>query len=640
MCGICGMFDPSGTEQHRRLVKKMTNALAHRGPDGQGVHIEGPIALGHARLAIVDLVTGDQPLCNEDGTLWISFNGEVFNYQELREDLQAKGHIFRTNGDTETIVHGYEEYGSEIFRKMNGQWAVALWNSKKGELLLCRDRTGICPLYYAREGRRLLFASEIKSLFVHPELSREFDPAGLAETFTFWSNVAPRTVFKSIQEVAPGTFLRIKDNSIETEEYWDYQYEPPQYLYRETITDKAEQLSDILTRATRLRFTRSDVPVAAYLSGGIDSSVTTAIIRRVTDAEIKTFSLRFSDNEFDEGSYQNEMVKRLGTDHNVLTVSYKDIAKVFPKVIEHTEKPVLRTAPAPMFLLSRMVKEQGYKVVVTGEGSDEMLGGYDIYREALVRNFIGRNPDSSVRADITKDLYPWLKRNPADAPAFARSFFSQGIDLQDPAISHRPRWNTAGRIQRMFNMEMVEQLSGFHPDIELLDRMPAAANRWHPLARAQWLECKTLLPGYLLTSQGDRMLMANGVEGRFPFLDPELIDFSVDLDPSYKIMGLEEKYLIKYAFRDILPESILKRPKQPYRAPDAGSFFGEPVEWIDEVTSPGAVKDAGVFNPAAVQALVGKCRKKQGKGMSNFDNMAITAVLSTQLLHRQTGRSS
>ena len=565
-----------------------------------GVHIKNQIALGHARLAIVDLATGDQPLCNENGRFWITFNGEVFNYLELREDLISRGHRFKTKGDTEVIVHGYEEYGTSFFNMMNGQWAVALWDGQKEELILCRDRTGICPLYFTQHGKRLLFASEIKSLLQYPGISGEFSPEGLAETFTFWSNVAPRTVFRDVMEVAPGTLLRIQDGSVGTEQYWEYTYSEPEMNDCVSLETSAQKLKEILIEATRLRFTRSDVPVAAYLSGGIDSSVTTAIIRQFTNAEIKTFSLRFADNEFDEGSFQNEMVERLGTDHKTLTVNYRDIAEVFPTVIQHTEKPILRTAPAPMFLLSGLVKEEGYKVVVTGEGSDEMLGGYDIFREALVREFIGRNPESTLRGDITRYLYPWLLRNPAEAPAFSRSFFSQGIDPDDPALSHRPRWNTASRILRLLDAPVQDQIRGFQPDIELIDRMPPASTGWNTLSKAQWFECTTLLPGYLLTSQGDRMLMANGVEGRFPFLDPNLIDFATALPARYKIMGLEEKYLLKYTFKDILPESILKRPKQPYRAPDAGSFFSEPVQWIDEVTSPEAVKKTGVFNPGAV----------------------------------------
>ncbi len=657
MCGICGYYSTggvpdnqgartgkdnlagTGTRGQKNILSSMIDSLGHRGPDGRGMHIKGPIGLGHARLAVIDLTTGTQPISNADGRYWITYNGEIFNYLELREELRAKGHRFRTESDTEVLVHGYEEYGIDFFRRLNGQWAAAIWDARREELLLCRDRVGICPLFYTKVGKKILFASEIKALFRDPEVPRELDLRGLMETFTFWTSVPPRTVFRGISELPPGRWIRFGRESVEEGSYYEFDF--PTYNREDggTAEQYAEELREVLREATRLRFTRSDVPVAAYLSGGIDSSVTAGVIQQFTQTELKTFSLRFSDNEFDEGGYQEQMVQRLGTDHEAITVGYRDIGEIFPEVVRHAEKPILRTAPAPMFLLSRLVRDSGYKVVVTGEGSDEMLGGYDIYREAVVRSFIARAPDSPRRGEIIRHLYPWLQRNPTAMPAMARSFFSQSLDGKDPALSHRPRWQSASGLSRLLGEDVRAETAKYDGADHFVGRMPGESMDWHPLNRAQWLEVKSLLAGYLLSSQGDRMLMANGVEGRFPFLDPNLIDWAAKLPPRYKIMGLDEKFILKHAFRDILPEEILKRPKQPYRAPDAASFFGTSLEWLDEITSPESLKTSGIFNPTAVGHLVAKCRKRNGRGMSNFDNMAVTAVLSTLLLQREFGLS-
>lgn len=641
MCGICGMFDTGGAPAERDTLVSMVRSMGHRGPDDEGIRLQGEMGLGHSRLAVIDLKTGAQPLSNGDGRFWISFNGEIYNYIELREELRAKGHVFRTESDTEVLVHGYEEYGLDVFPKLNGQWAAAIWDDRRKELLLCRDRVGICPLYYAQVGRRVLFASEVKAILRDREISRELDPRGLAQTYTFWTPVAPQTVFRGIRELPPGGWIRFSRSGAEEGRYWDFTFPPYTRDDTGSAEEYAEQLRELLFEATRLRFTRSDVPVAAYLSGGIDSTVTVALIQQCTQSDVKTFSLRFADSEFDEGSYQQEVISRLGTDHASITVSYRDIGEVFPDVIRHAEKPVLRTAPAPMFLLSRFVRDSGYKVVVTGEGSDEMLGGYDIFREAAVRSFIARNPDSAKRPEIIQHLYPWLQRNPAGIPAFARLFFSKSLDADDPALSHRPRWQSAEGLMRLLHSDLREELSGFDPADDFVAGMPWNSRDWHPVSRAQWIEVQTLLSGYLLASQGDRMLMAHSVEGRFPFLDPVFIDKAAAIPPRYKVMGLDEKYVLKYAFRDVVPEEILRRPKQPYRAPDAASFFGSGgLDWVDDILSEESVKASGLFNPQAVSQLAAKCRRRAGQGMSNFDNMAVTALLSTLLLQRQTARSS
>ncbi|BBY51339.1 asparagine synthase (glutamine-hydrolyzing) [Mycolicibacterium arabiense] len=632
MCGICGVVT-TGAPPELTLLDKMMSRLGHRGPDGHGFYRDHRAALGHTRLAIIDTAGGAQPLCNEDGTLWVTFNGEIFNYVELARELKALGHRFRTASDTEVIVHAWEQWGAGSFDRFNGQWALALWDSREQRLILCRDRMGVRPLFYTRTRDRFLFASEVKALFADPAVPRSFDPEGLSQTFGYWSTVAPRTVFSGVEQLPPGHHAVLDRTGFRVAPYWRASFPPRGSEPCQDTEENAAQLRERVIEATRLRFLRSDVPVGAYLSGGLDSSITAAVISRYTDADLHTFSLRFQDREFDEGGYQRQMSNALGTRHQDIVVRPSDIVDVFPQVIRHTETPLVRAAPAPMYLLSKLVAEHGFKVVVTGEGADEVLAGYDVFREARVRMFWARDPESAKRAKALELLYPWMERSPGKAPAFARSFFGRNLDLDDPALSHRPRWDSTASIKTMFSADMRNRTTAGALD-DVVAGMPAESAQWDPLSRAQWLEMTTLLPGYLLSSQGDRMLMANSVEGRFPFLDRNVIEFANQLPARHKLFGLDEKYLLKRAFADIVPQDISRRPKQPYRAPDAASFFAsDRPEWFDELTSEPAISAAGVFDPRLVSGLFRKCAKSGGDGMSNTDNMRVLAVVSTQLTY-------
>lgn len=613
----------------------MLARLQHRGPDGCGLYRDQNVALGQTRLAIIDAAGGAQPMANEDDKVWVSFNGEVFNYVELRRDLVALGHQFRTMSDTEVIVHAYEQWGVHCFAKFNGQWAIALWDRAARRLILSRDRMGVRPLYFSQSAGRTLFASQIGALFADPALTREFDPLGLAETITFWSPVAPRTVFSGVSQVQPGTCLVIDGEHTRVHRYWSPDFPARGTEPAQDLAANAGRLRELLIEAVRLRFLRSDVPVGAYLSGGLDSAVTAAAIAKFTDAPLQTFSLRFADNEFDEGHYQDLMATQLGTEHTSIAVNTSDIAEIFPNVVAHAETPLLRSAPAPMFLLSKLVKDSGFKVVVTGEGADEVLGGYDIFREAALRSFWARDPNSELRGRAAGLLYPWLDRSPGQVPVFARQFFGQALDPSDPASSHRPRWNATRALLGLFSPEWLNRMS---VDVvtPLLARLPRGHMTWDPLGRAQWLEMTTLLPGYILSSQGDRMLMANSVEGRFPFLDPNVVEFSNSLPARHKLLGMDEKHILKHAFADLVPEQIRRRPKQPYRAPDAACFFGSAApDWIDDLLNDQLVADTGIFEPARVAGLAAKARRTGGVGLGNTDNMRVLLVISTLLLHQQ-----
>ncbi len=611
----------------------MVDCLHHRGPDDASTWVEGGVALANSRLSIIDLAGGRQPIANEDGTIQVVFNGEIFNYLELRRELRGRGHRFRTQSDTEVIVHAYEEHGLGFVERLNGQFAIALWDGRNRRLVLARDRVGERPLYYARVAGRLCFASEIKALLALPEVPREIDRRGLAEALVFWAPQGSRSLFQSVSCLRPGHLLCLDENGDGTPRpYWDWCF-PAQPFDACAFDRTVGELRALLEDAVRLRL-RSDVPVGAYLSGGLDSSITTALVRRLSDAPLRTFSLRFEDRELDEGPFQDELIAHLQTEHTSLLCTRAQIGRAFPRVVWHSEATLVRTAPTPLMLLSETVRANGFKVVLTGEGADEVFGGYDLFREAKVRRFWARHPGSRLGPLLLSRLYPHLRLNPAAAPAYARAFFGQELQrVHEPFFGHLLRWQTTRRAWSLFSSGVRAELQGWDPVEDFRASLPPAISSWEPLCRDQYVEAHTLLSSYLLSSQGDRMAMANGVESRMPFLDHRLIEFAGRLAPLWKVLGLREKHILKRATADLLPASVVRRPKQPYRAPDSQSFFvdGRPLPYVSELLSRAHINRAGLFDANAVCRLVKKCSAGHAVGFA--DNMAFVGVLSTMLVH-------
>jgi asparagine synthase (glutamine-hydrolysing) len=580
-------------------------------------------------------------MSNEEGTLWIVFNGEIFNYIELREQLRVMGFRFRTQSDTEVILRAYEAWGDNCFAKFNGQWALAIWSPESRKLIFSRDRMGVRPLYIARSGGCVRFASEVKAIFADPEFSRAINPGGLDQVFTYWSSIAPTTVFEGIEELLPGS-VRTYRGTMEPQEvqFWRPSFPVDESGYSKlSFKEATEALREKLGRATALRMLRSDVPVGSYLSGGLDSSLVAWMGRQAKEGEFRTFSLRFEDAEFDETEFQRAMAATIDSNHREVVIRKSDIARVFPDVIRHTERPILRTAPAPMFLLSRLVRESGIKAVLTGEGADEMLAGYDLFKEAKIREFWARQAGSKVRPALFDRLYPYLARSPQQTKGIALAFWRQGLEEVGAAgFSHQPRWSTTVQLKKFMSDDVKASLRDL-PAPDFLATLPPEYPFWDTLGKAQYIEDVTLLSGYLLSSQGDRMLMANSVEGRFPFLDSDVMDFCNTLPPSFKLMGLNEKFILKKVAQGAVPEKILKRSKQPYRAPDAACFLGvDSPSYVEDVLSEAALKRAGLFNQEAVRGLVSKITLRlqtdgDGALLSNADNMAIVGILSTQLLY-------
>ncbi len=624
MCGICGVVNLGEAERpSKRILHQMLEMLRHRGPDGFGIYSDPHAALGNARLSIIDLATGDQPIANEDESLWIVFNGEIFNYIELRAELERRGHAFRTQSDTEVILHLYEDLGPRCLELFNGQFAIAIWDRRSRSLFLARDRLGVRPVFYARAGNRLLFGSEMKAILAYPGQRAEIDPLALQEVFTFWSAQSPRAIFKGIAELPPGHYLLATPEQFEIHPYWQPQFNPPRTP--RPAAEYLEQLETLLIDAVRIRL-RADVPVGAYLSGGLDSSLVAALIRRYGQSDLETFSIAFADPAFDESAYQQEVAAFLGTRHNVIRCAYEQIGQVFPQVIWHAESPLLRTAPAPMFLLSGLVRSKNFKVVLTGEGADETLAGYDIFKEMRLRRFWARQPNSEIRPLLLRRIYRDIANLSDGQINYLKAFFRQGLTETDsPYYSHLIRWNNTSRLTRFFR-EPPQPLT--HPEQPL----PPAFSRWTPLAQAQYLEINTFLSPYLLSSQGDRMAMGNSVEGRYPFLDYRMVQFTANLPDSLKLRGLTEKYLLKQLGAKYLPEQIWQRGKKPYRAPIRQAFFARPSDYLTDLLAEKNLAESGCFNPAAVAALMSKAIRNET--LSEVDSMAVAGIISTLLLHQ------
>jgi len=596
IAGICHINGPGGISLD--ILKGMIGVLCHRGPDETGIYLDDQVGLGHARLSIIDLSSGTQPIHNEDKTLWITYNGEVFNYPELKQALLQKGHRFYTTSDTEVILHLYEEEGPECLAQLNGQFALAIWDARKKELFLARDRVGIRPLHYTILNNTLIFASEIKSIFMNNSVARKIDPVAMDQIFTFWTTLTPRTVFKDIYELPPGHYLKASNGNVTVKKYWDIPLYRPEEQLDLAPEEICRQIQELLLDAIRIRL-RADVPVGCYLSGGLDSSGITSLIMKNFDSDVRTFGIRFEESDFDESEHQNLMVSYLKANHTDIKVANEKIGAWLPDCLWHCERPLLRTAPVPLFLLSGIVHQSGFKVVLTGEGADEVFGGYNIFREAKVRRFWARYPNSQNRADLIGRLYPYIFNNPR-LKRTLQSFFAKGLDkTDDPIYSHLIRWENTSKLKKFFSADLSSEIGSYCGYEQVRENLPEAYSRADNLSKAQYLETAIFLSNYLLSSQGDRMAMAHSVEIRLPYLDPRVMDFMGRVPAKWKIMGLNEK-TAEYT-QDALSEKSLNR--------------------------------AGLFDTGKVTRLLQKLQTLNSP--SEIDSMVLVGILSSQVIYHQ-----
>ena len=627
MCGIAGMaFANPAQLPDRDTLVRMTATVRHRGPDGAGVHLVPGAGLGVRRLAIVDVETGDQPIGNEDGSVVMVCNGEIYNFVELRRELESRGHRFRTGSDVEVIVHLYEELGPTCVSRLRGMFGFALWDGRRRRLMLARDRLGIKPLHYANHGGTLAFGSEQKSILASGAVDRELDLAALRELFTLGFVRSPRTPFARIRSVPPAHYLLYERGAVSYHRYWQIRFprrgEPEE---RRTATEWAEGLRDVLTESVRLHL-RSDVPVGAWLSGGLDSSAVVALMARELGQPIRTFSLGFEPPEFDELHHQRTLDGypefRLSGERAFCGA---DALKHLPAAIWHLEHPSLNGIPVARMILSETAA-RGVKVVLTGEGADEVLGGYDWFRGQKLLGAVSCLP------------LPW--RGIASLPPVRRRWprAARLLSSSSPMALERYRTILSPRtdmsIAPLWSADLRARLASADGDGLAPVWHPDDFDEWDPFSQLQHYELTVRLPD-LVVFHVDRASMAHGLEARVPFLDHELVEFCARIPPRLKLRFLREKYILRRAMAGTLPSEIAWRRKRGLRAP-AGYWLRAPLPaFADHLLDERTLRDAGYFDPAAVRTLVERHRAGAIAGGSE-----LLGVLTVQLWDEMFRRGS
>jgi asparagine synthase (glutamine-hydrolysing) len=634
MCGIVGQIGPAACEQESLL--RMMGMLSHRGPDEAGFLLDDGLAFGHLRLSIVDLASGQQPMSTADGRYWITFNGEIFNHVELRRELEQEGQRFRTRSDTEVVLTAFCAWGPACLNRFNGQWAFAIWDRDTRSAFLARDRFGVRPLFYTvlGDGQTMIFASEVKAILADDRVSRGWDLEALGDIFASWAAEGDRTPFAGIRQLPAGSWMRVADRQVNVRKWWDIDYSPDLIDWSRPDESWQEELGAALDEACRLRL-RADVTVGTYLSGGLDSSVTTWLSKTRHQPNLQTFSIGFRDAGYDESGFQTLLAQTLGTEHHSVTIGREEIARDLRQTVWHTETPMHRTAPVPLMHLSHLVRERGLKVVLTGEGADEVFGGYDQFKEQKIRRFWARSPGSRWRRRLLDRLEGNVPRTGARTRAFWYAFYEQGLtETGRSGYSHHPRWRNGLSLLPLVADPVIAGRDPGDWIAQVESTVPAGFDRWDPLSQAQYWEIRQFLAGYLLSSQGDRVSMANGVEGRYPFLDVNVFEVSRRMPPRLKMRVLREKDILKRTFREVLPEAIVRRPKYPYRAPDAMALVHGPCRQdVLDSLDPAAVARRGLFRPEAVGRLLERVQRTEQPPAR--DNMGLVFVYTAHAVHDQ-----
>ncbi len=647
MCGIAGIMNlTEPTASDPQIVRRMADAITHRGPDEDGYFFRPGLALANRRLSIVGLHDGKQPIANEDGSVSVVFNGELFDYPEAKAQLQAKGHVFRTHCDTELIPHLYEEHGDGVFEKLRGQFAIALWDERKKQLLLARDRFGICPLYWSQQGNLLLFASEIKALLASGLVPAKPDVRGINHVFTFFATPGPVTCFEGVNCLLPGRYLRIpgpvsgRMDRIEERVYWEIDFpDAGQEEWRDfrrfgdnSASPVIDEFDAVMKRAVERRL-RADVPVVSYLSGGVDSSVVVAMAcaqrRSEGKGPIPTFTIAVQDPTLNEKSEAAEVARHVGAESIMVDCGRDEVLKTYPELIRAAEAPVIDTACAALLMLARKVHEMGYKVALTGEGADEWLAGYPWYKIQRLLGVLDIIPGVPL-SGLARRAYLRLTGAPKVSWDAARK-------VQE-AIGGTNAWlNVYGLFgssrSRFYSAGMWERLGDHLPWTDLKLNVERA-KKWHPLNRSLYIGARVQLPGLLLASKGDRVAMNSSVETRYPFLDEEVFDFLAKLHPIWKMRGLRDKLILRYLADRYVPRSIAWRRKVMFRAPLDGFHSTTLPTFVDELLSPDSLKKSEYFDPALVTRWRSEFRTmREGSNQRTMVEMGLVGVIATQLWH-------
>ena len=600
MCGICG-FVLSGNHSISRqdALSRMVKALAHRGPDDTGVFIENDVALGVTRLSIIDLAGGHQPLHNEDKTIWLVCNGEIYNFMELREYLSKKGHVFYTKTDTEVIVHLYEEYGDGCLNKLKGMFAFAIFNQKKKELFIARDRFGIKPLYYYADNSQLIFASEIKSILQFPDFKRDLDLIALDQYFTFEYVPAPRSIFRNIKKLPAAHYLTYREKNINVSKYWDIDFSQSQVLLDER--EAKDKLAGLLNTVIK-RHLISDVPLGVFLSGGIDSSTITALSSRLSNKRIKTFSIGFKENSFDESEYALKVSALYNTSHHHHIFEISDLLRIIPKAMYYLDEPLADASFFPTYLLSNFAR-QNVTVVLSGEGGDEIFAGYPTYQAHKLAEFYKYIPEY-IRNNLINKV---INRLPVSVDNFSLDFKAKkfiSFLSSDAALRHI-YWMGSFNFQDRVKLYSPSPREALMAD-NLYDTLSAyllQSKNCCELDLFQYLDIKTYLQDDLLV-KADRAGMANSLEIRVPYLDHELVEFVFSLSPRLRLKNLNTKYILKEIARDFLPRDIIKRQKKGFGIPIASWIKNDFKEVILDALGKDKIKKEGFFNYAYIEKLL------------------------------------
>lgn len=637
MCGIVGFWGMIPDDRRREAMVQMLSAIQHRGPDEFGAYCDPQVGLGSARLSIIDVNGGQQPMRSTDGRYTLVFNGEIFNYIELREELRIQNAArFRTESDTEVLLESLIAWGTDALARLNGQFAFCLYDHRAKTMLLARDRYGERPLFYWKgAGKQFAFASEIKALLTLDPVSRELDPAVLSGIYRHWTSPPERTCYREIHSLRPGTFMRLRAGEPgPVEHYWS----PP--VPQDIITDRVEAVAKTrkaVDAAVHLRM-RSDVGYSVYLSGGLDSAIVAASAANQTSETLRSYSVEFADSDFDESSYQQKLANHLEVEHSSVKVGSGEIRRVFPEVLRHAETALFRAAPVPLYVLAQMVHGDGVKVVLTGEGADEQFVGYDIYKEAFFLASIDQFDTTEAKVSFIRRLYPYLTHfNERSAKSLMLYFENLAKNQGAPLLSHSARFAIGDFARRVLR----EPGSGNNGDEVLLEGVkcldPEFLHR-DPVRRAQVIELTTLLGGYLLSSQGDRMTAANSIEGRCPFLDPRVEEVAWSIPSAMHLQnGLSEKSVLKEAFSDLVPTEIVDRPKTPYRAPGASAL--RPIDgredWVSDLVSDVSLAKSEMLDEKAAGRVVEQIRALPDQRISPRLDQTYMLILSTLLLETE-----
>ena len=597
MCGIYGELSALGIDV--LTAEAATRRLFHRGPDEVGTWCGEGVFLGMRRLSIIDLAGGQQPIWNEDHTCCIVFNGELYNFLDLRPELEAKGHVFRTHSDTEVILHAYEEWGVDCLKRLNGMFGIAIWDAPRRRLFLARDRIGEKPLYYYQHGGRLVFGSEIKAILADPAIPREINPHGLSNFLAFGHAVAPETIYRNIRKLLPGHYLLAQDGGIKISEYWDVGSEPQITEGAELSTDEyAERILALTDDAVRRRMI-ADVPVGAFLSGGVDSSAIVALMKRHATGPVKTFSLGFTiGGAYNELSDARVMAERLGTEHHELKVEHADLVQTLRTLVYHYDEPFGDPASFPLYLLSKFAREH-VKVVLSGDGGDELFGGYRRYAADRFSGLYQMLPGV-----LTRQLIPALAGRLPRLRRIKRTL--ETLPIADPARRYAS-WLV------LFTPEMQRALlqDGAHraeagydpawPYPQYYHRLKGTTANDH-LNRLMYTDLKTLLADAYM-EKADKATMACSLEARLPLLDHRLVELAFQIPGRFKIRGSAMKHIFKHAVRDLVPAEVLRRPKHGFAVPLDPWFRGDLKEFTFDVLLDQRTRQRGYFNPAFVERL-------------------------------------